>query len=178
MTGDVRVLKWMGVLIVITGSSGLAFRIVGERRAYLEKCLAWREVFSLIENEIAFQKSSFPEICSRAGMHISGNKRLFLERIGNALQKGEGGTLEEIWRRETEAVFAEEPLKKAVEGEIKALGGRLCFEDGGMQRKVLRDIEKYLKKHEEEQEDLNRERNRLTLCAGVMGGLLLTILFL
>ena len=171
-------LKWMGVLTVITGSTGLAFHIVRERKEYLEKCRAWREVFSLIENEIAFQKSSLPEICSRAGMHLSGNKKLFLERIGNTLQKGEGGTLGEIWRREAEALFKEEPLKKEMEREIKELGGNLCFEDSGMQRKLLLDIEKHIGKHEEEQENLNRERNRLTLCAGVMGGLLLTILFL
>lgn len=171
-------LKWMGVLTVITGSSGLAIHVVRERKEYLEKCRAWREVFLLIENEIAFQKSSLPEICSRAGIHLSGNKRLFLERVGNVLQGGKGGTLEEIWRREAETVFEEEPLKKEIEGEIKALGGKLCFEDSEMQRKVLLDIERYLKKHEEEQENLNRERNRLTLCAGVMGGLLLTILLL
>lgn len=171
-------LKIMGMLIVITGSSGFALSIVRERKVYLRRCRSWREVFSLIESEIAFQKSSLPEICSRAGMHLSGNKKLFLERIGQALDRGEGGTLEEIWRRESGLVFAEEPLKKEAESEIKALGGNLCFEDSGMQRKVLRDIETYLKKHEEEQENLNRERNRLTLCAGVMGGLLLMVLFL
>lgn len=171
-------LKMAGVLIVIAASSGLALNIVGERKAYLERCRAWREVFSLIENEIAFQKSSLPEICGRAGAHLTGNKRLFLEHVGDSLRKGEGGTLGEIWRRESELVFAEEPLKKAVEREIKALGGSLCFEDSGMQRKTLRDIEAYLRKHEEEQENLNKERNRLTLCAGVMGGLLLIVLFL
>lgn len=171
-------LKMIGILIVITGSSGCALSIVRERKAYLRRCRSWREVFSLIESEIAFQKSSLPEICSRAGMHLSGNKKLFLERIGQALDKGEGGTLGEIWRRESGLIFAEEPLKKEVESEIRALGGNLCFEDSGMQRKVLRDMETYLRKHEEEQENLNRERNRLTLCAGVMGGLLLTVLFL
>ena len=47
-----------------------------------------------------------------------------------------------------------------------------------MQRKMLQDMELFLKKHQKEQENLNRERDRLTLCAGVMGGLLLTILLL
>ena len=69
-------------------------------------------------------------------------------------------------------------LKKELEKEVLGLGERLCFEDSDMQRKILRDMESYLKKHEEEQESLNREKNKLTLCAGVMGGLLVTILLL
>lgn len=170
--------KVIGIFIVMIGSSGCAYSIVRERKAYLERCRSWRELFALIESEIAFQKSSLPEICGRAGMHLTGNKKLFLERVGQILGGGEGSTFQEIWRRETARIFVEEPLQKEVESEIKAAGGRLCFEDSEMQRKKLQDMEEYLKKHEEEQENLNRERNKLTLCAGVMGGLLLTILLL
>lgn len=170
--------KVIGMIIVITASVGCALSMVRERKAYLERCRSWREVFALIENEIAFRKSSLPEICGRAGTHLSGNKELFLRRIGQNLDSGEGGTLGKIWRREAERIFAEEALKREVEDEIKALGGKLCFEDSDMQRKVLLEAEKYLRKHEEEQEHLNRERNKLTLCAGVMGGLFLTILLL
>lgn len=171
-------LRLAGCLIVIAGSSGLALRIVRERREHLARCRIWRELFLLMENEIMFQKSSLPEICSRAGMHLSGNGRKFLERIGTAFEDGGGDTLGEIWRREAERVFEEEPLNRELEKEVAALGERLCFEDSDMQRKILQDMEKYLKKHEEEQESLNKERNKLTLCAGVMGGLLLTILLL
>ena len=171
-------LRLAGCLIVIAGSCGLAFGIVGERREYLERCRTWRELFLLIENEIGFQKSSLPEICGRAGMHLPGNKGKFLERIGEGLAGESGSTLGEIWRREAEKIFAEEPLKKELEKEVLGLGERLCFEDSDMQRKILQDIEKYLRKHEEEQESLNRERNKLTLCAGVMGGLLLAILLI
>lgn len=170
--------KGIGILIVIMGSSGYALSIVRERKTYLERCRSWRELFALIENEIGFQKSSLPEICGRAGAHLPESKQLFLERIGQSLDEGEGGTLGEIWRREAERVFAEESLKREVEDEIKTIGGKLCFEDIEMQRKILGDIEKYLRKHEEEQESLNKEKNKLTLCAGVMGGLLLIILFL
>ena len=171
-------LRLAGCLIVVMGSSGLALRIVKERRKYLERCRMWRELFLLMENEIMFQKSSLPEICSRAGMHLSGSNRRFLEHIGEAFEGGGGETLGEIWRREAESIFEEEPLNKELETEVEMLGERLCFEDSNMQRKMLQDMERYLKKHEEEQESLNRERNKLTLCAGVMGGLLLTILLL
>lgn len=170
--------KGIGVLIVIWGSSGLGFSVVRERKAYLAQCREWREILTLIENEIAFQKSSLPEICSRAGSHLAGDKKLFLEDIGRTFESGEGGTFREIWRREAEKVFSGKPLKKEVEEEIKGIGEKLCFEDAEMQRKMLRDVETYLRKHEEEQEESNKEKNKLTLCAGVMGGLLLTILFL
>ena len=170
--------RLIGGLAVILGSSGFALRVVGERRAYLARCRRWRELFALMENEVAFRKSSMPEICCRAGARLTGEKRLFLERVGQGLSSGEGGTLREVWRREAERAFLTEPLKKEAEREVLELGGRLCFEDGEMQRKMLSEAEAFLKSHEEEQERLDRERNRLTLCAGVMGGLLLTVLLL
>lgn len=170
--------RWIGVAVVIMGSSGFAFSIVRERKVYLERCRAWRELFALIENEIAFQKSSLPEICSRAGLHLSGNGKIFLEQIGGKLGCGGGATLGEIWRQEAKCIFEAEPLKKETESRIEALGEKLCFEDSDMQKNILRDMEQYLLKHEKEQENLDRERNKLTLCAGVMGGLLLTILLL
>ena len=171
-------IRWVSILAVIVGSSGFAISIVKERKMYLEQCRAWRELFALMEHEIAFQKSSLPEICSRAGMHLSGNRRMLLEQVGQKLGGGEGGTLGEIWRQETQKIFAREPLKEEVEEEIETLGEKLCFEDGDMLRKILQDTEQYVLKHEREQESKNRERNKLTLCAGVMGGLLLVILLL
>ena len=171
-------LRILGILAVIAGSSGCALRIVRERAEYLERCRSWQELFELMEHEIAFQKSSLPEICERAGTRLSGNRKLFLDRIGRAFEEDGGETLGEIWRREVKLIFRKEPVKKELEKEVEELGGRLCFEDGGKKRKILQDMEKYIGKHQKEQENISRERNKLTLCAGVMGGLLLTILLL
>lgn len=171
-------LRVLGIMAIITGSSGCAFHIVRERAAYLERCRSWRELLELMEDEIAFQKSSLPEICVRAGRHLTGDKKFFLDRINRAFEEGGGETLGEIWRREAKLVFQREPVKKEIEKEVEELGGRLCFEDSDLQRKMLQDAAKYLEKHQEEQERRSREKNKLTLCAGVMGGLLLTILLL
>lgn len=170
--------RLIGALVVMAGSSGLALNVVKERKGYLERCRQWLEVLGLMENEIAFKKSSLPEICSRAGMHLSGSKGVFLARIGECFDRGEGGTLGEIWRQEAKRVFDGEPLKREAEQEVEALGEKLCFEDGDMQIKILQSTKCYLEKHVEEREVLDREKNKLTLCAGVMGGLLLTILLL
>lgn len=171
-------LRIVGALALVMGSGGYALGVVKERIEYLERCRTWRELFSMMENEIAFQKSSLPEICGRAGVHLSGNKKRFLHRIGQAFENGGGDTLGEMWRREVKLILKEEPLKKEMEKEVEELGERLCFEDSDMQRKILRDVAEYFRKHQEEQKSLNKEKNKLTLCAGVMGGLLLTILLL
>ena len=107
-----------------------------------------------------------------------GDKKLFLDRISRAFEEGGGDTLGEIWRREARLIFQKEPMKKEVEKEVEELGGRLCFEDSDLQRKMLQDAAKYIEKHQEEQERISREKNKLTLCVGVMGGLFLTILLL
>ena len=171
-------LRILGILVIIAGSSGCALTIVRERAAYLERCRSWRELLRLMENEIAFQKSSLPEICARAGRHLTGDKKIFLDRIGRALEEDGGETLGEIWRREAGLIFQREPVKREIEEEVEELGGRLCFEDGDLMSKILKEAEGYIRKHQEEQERISREKNKLTLCAGVMGGLLLTILLL
>lgn len=170
-------LRILGIFVVIAGSSGCAYSIVRERGEYLDRCRQWLELFELMENEIAFQKSSLPEICARVGSRLSGNRKLFLDGIGQAFRDG-GDTLGEVWRRETRRILAQEPMNREVERELEELGEKLCFEDGGMQSKMLSDMERYLGKHLREQESLNRDKNKLTLCAGVMGGLLLTILLI
>ncbi|MEY8522407.1 stage III sporulation protein AB [Lachnospiraceae bacterium 38-10] len=170
-------LRIFGIFVIMAGSSGCAYSIVRERGEYLERCRQWLELFELMENEIAFQKSSLPEICARSGSRLTGNKKLFLDRVGQAFVDG-GDTLGEVWRREIRRILELEPLNGEVEKEVEELGERLCFEDGGMQRKMLSDMGRYLEKHLKEQESLNREKNKLTLCAGVMGGLLLTVLLL
>ena len=98
-------LRILGILAVIAGSSGCALRIVRERAEYLERCRSWQELFELMEHEIAFQKSSLPEICERAGTRLSGNRKLFLDRIGRAFEEDGGETLGEIWRREVKLIF-------------------------------------------------------------------------
>ena len=80
--------RLFGILAVIAGSSGLAFSIVGERKEYLERCRQWREVITLMEHEIAFQKSSLPEICSRVGMHLTGDKKVFWNASERPLTRG------------------------------------------------------------------------------------------
>ncbi len=171
-------LRLFGFLIIITGSCGCGFSVVKERMDYLKRCRDWQELLELMENEIAFRKSSLPEICSRAGGHLSGALGIFLARVGRAFRENQGETLGEVWREEIRKVLREDTLKKEIEDELESLGERLCFEDSEMQRKVLQDMRELLKKHCEEQEKLNREKNKLTLCAGVMGGLFLTILLL
>lgn len=171
-------LRLVGFFIIITGSCGLGFSIVRERSEYLERCRKWRELLEMIENEIAFQKSSLPEICSRLSSRVTGNRRLFLEKMGGALLENRGESLGELWKQGIRKVFAEETLQKEMQQELEDLGEKLCFEDSEMQRKVLRDLENRLEKHEQERERADREKNKLTLCAGVLGGLMITVLLL
>ncbi len=176
--GGQSMVRIIGFFIILIGSCGCGFSIVKERADYLERCRHWRELLEMMENEMAFQKSSLPEICSRVGRHLSGSRKQFLKKIEEAFAENRGETLGEVWRQEAKQAFQKEPLKKGLQEEMENLGGKLCFEDSSMQRKVLRDMQERLKKHEEEQENLNREKNKLTLCAGVLGGLLITVLLL
>ncbi len=171
-------IRLAGFLIIMLGSCGCGFSLVRERKEYLERCRAWEELLERMEHEIAFQKSSLPEICGRLSAHLSGRQRLFLEQVGRAFAENCGDTLGEVWKRELSCVLQEEPLKKELQREMESLGEKLCCEDSDMQRKMLRDTGEFVRKHLEEQERADREKNRLTLCAGVMGGLLLTVLLL
>jgi len=173
-----EIFRLAGFVIILTGSCGCGFSIVKERGDYLKRCRSWQELLEMMENEIAFQKSSLPEICTRVSLHLSGKRKTFLENVGKALSENRGDTLGEIWKQELRQVFEGEFLQKEIQEEIENLGEKLCYEDSAMQGKVLQELQKRLKKHREEQEEQDKEKNKLILCAGVMGGLLITILLL
>lgn len=162
----------------MTGSCGCGLSVVKAHADYLERCRAWQELLEMMENEITFRKSSLPELCSRLSLRLYGKRGIFLKRVGSAFQENNGETLGEVWRKEIMAVFQEETLKGELQKEVENLGEKLCYEDCEMQKKVLQEVRSMLKKHEEEQERLGRERNKLTLCAGIMGGLFIVILLL
>ncbi len=171
----IRFLGFSGILI---GCCCCGLCIVRDRGRYVEECRQWLILLKMMENEIAFQKSPLPEICIRISGRLPEEKKNFLKRVGTEMQKNGGETLGEIWSREIRPLFRKFSLQQEIRERLTALGDSLCFEDEAMQRRVILDLEKELEEHMEKERQLNGSKNRLTLCMGVMCGILITILLL
>ena len=85
-------IRILGFVAILTGTMGCGFSIIKERKADVEECKEWLYILSVVENEMAFQKSTLPEICFRISKQstINRKKRIFLENVYNRMQEKNG----------------------------------------------------------------------------------------
>lgn len=170
----------MGFAAIITGTMGCGVSIIKERKLDVEECKEWMHILSIVENEMAFQKSTLPEICLRISKQstINKKKRDFLKKVYIRMQEKTGESFGAVWKDEFIKHELGKDCKKEMEEEMMCLGEKMFFEDISMQQKVLhttmQKIDYYMKKKQKE----NETENKVVLCMSVMSGLLITILLI
>ena len=170
--------KLAGVCIILLGCTGVGYSIVQERKQELINCAQWQRILAIMENEMAFQKASIHEICFRISRHSSvtaGNRDFFL-KIAEEMEDNKGQTLGDTWKREMQLHLKHVKLPENMKKELSFLGEKLCYEDVGMQRKVIKMLEEELEQIRTDRAQEDEKRNKVTMCMGIMTGLLITII--
>ncbi len=136
--GGVRCFDCSGIIGSHSGKQWSAFSMWGSRKEYLWRCRQWREVITLMEHEIAFQKSSLPEIAAGGDASDRRQKSVF----GNASERPLTRGMAVHWGDMAAGdgmVFSKETVKKGSEERSRRTREKkLCFEDSEMQRKCCR----------------------------------------
>ena len=171
-------LKLVGICIILLGCTGTGYSIVRERKQEVLNCEQWERILSIMENEIAFQKSSIHEICYRISKHTTVSKtyRQFFQKLAEEMEENKGQTLENIWKKELKQHLKSIKLPEGVKKELYELGEKLCYEDEQMQRKVIHILNDEVRKIRTNQVQEDEKRNKVTICMGIMTGLLITII--
>lgn len=173
-------IRILGFVAILIGTMGCGLSIIKERKTDVEECKEWLYVLSVVENEMAFQKSTLPEICFRISKQstINRKKRIFLENVYNRMQEKNGESFGTVWEEEFKLHELGKECNREIEKEIQGIGKKLFFEDVAMQRNIvqttMQKIEYYMKKKQRE----NETENKVVLCMSVMSGLLITILLI
>ena len=170
--------KLAGVCIILLGCTGVGYSIVQERKQELVNCAQWQRILAIMENEMAFQKASIHEICFRISRHLSiaSDNQHFFKKVAEEMEENKGQTLGDIWKKEMQHHLKHVKIPESMKKELIFLGEKLCYEDVGMQRRVIKMLEEELEHIRTDRAQEDEKKNRVTMCMGIMTGLLITII--
>ncbi|MCL2050106.1 MAG: stage III sporulation protein AB [Lachnospiraceae bacterium] len=167
----------IGTLLLLAGSSGMAYSYCHEQNERLKILKNMREIFIRIKNEIEYLKASIPEICFSLGeKNISFNK--VFTAIYEELELNNGCSFNEIWQRHFTASLKNMPLKETEKEMIKSFPDSLVYRESkgqadGME-KYINEVSKYVG----EIETVIKNKNKVMMCVGVMAGMITTVILL
>lgn len=167
-------LRAAGAACILLGAFGTGWSLALSWRRRLELLEALRRMAYFLKGEIVYGHGTLAEGLAQAGKKGGGPFGAMFEAAAARLEERDGTAFWEIWEAEADKL-SELPLKPQDWDQLKRLGSQLGYLDLEMQeRTLLLYLEQldetigYLKEH-------RRERCRLYMSLGVMGGLFLTI---
>lgn len=170
-------MKIAGAMCLILGASGLGWHLASLWKRRLALLEALRQLVYFLKGEILYSHATLTEGLSQAGRKGGGAFGDLFLAAARRLELRDGTPFPQIWQEEA-GKLKNLPLAKEDWKKLEALGNSLGYLDISMQeRTILLYLEqldetiRFLKDH-------SRERCRLYMSLGVMGGLFLTIALL
>lgn len=169
-------LKLMGIFCILSGSTGLGLAFARELELRITELLQIQQMMLLLRGEIRYMHQPLPE----AFLHLSGNApapfREFFLKTARDLQRRNGQTAEEIWRRNLKNCFSGLKISRQEKKELEKLGSMLGYLDVEMQVNALDYYLEQLKLSVGQAREAAESRRRLYQYMGVLGGAALVIL--
>lgn len=169
-------LKMLGIFCILSGSTGLGLACARELELRITELLQLREMMLLLRGEIRYMHQPLPEAFFHLSQNAAGPFRNFFLRTAEDLQKRDGRTSEEIWRRNLKKYFAGLHLSRQEQKDLEKLGSMLGYLDVEMQLSALDYYLERLKLSAEQARGASESRRRLYQYMGVLGGAALVIL--
>lgn len=170
-------LKGIAAILVIIGTSGVGFSFCREQENRLYHLKYMKHIMVLIQNEIAYRRASFPEICQSIANRMEKPYSTFFSEINQELSKKNGKAFGEIWRNAGKELEGITSISRAEKEQFLSFPTENGYQNGEMQ---IREMEGKIYELETSIQKLEKkiENNcKLYLCVGIMSGLLCTILF-
>ncbi len=163
--------------MIVGGCLGLG---LWYREQFIGRIRSLRMLVSIMEllmSEIRYGKATLPECCLHLSRRLAEPYSDALREIYEDMDNG-GVSFQEVFCRKMEVCMEGLPLKREdKEMFLQPFHGQ-GFQDGAMQLKSLEQVSLQLSGHLEMQEHEQREKCRMAVGLGAMGGLLLVIVLL
>ncbi len=169
-------LKLLGMLCILSGSTGIGLRLAGELDLRIQELLEIQKIMLLLKGEIRYMHQSLPE----AFLHLSAAAPPpfceFFRHTAEALEKRQGHTAEEIWKKNIGQDLKGLHISAQERSEFEKLGSMLGYLDVEMQVDTLNYYLEQLKLSAAGASETAKSRRRLYQYMGVLGGAALVIL--
>ncbi|MFP4698411.1 MAG: hypothetical protein ACLFMO_06870 [Eubacteriales bacterium] len=171
-------LKIIGAIITITSSALIGLYFSKSLSFRLEDLKQLKKIMIMLRGEIKYSLSPLPEALEQISKRSHYPFKEFLQKVGEELKKYNGQDLQKIWEQEIDKTLLKTYLKKGDIAKLKQLGETLGYLDKEMQ---LNTIDMYLEQLEEEIKyaiDHNSQTGKLYKNIGLLGGILIVIVFI
>lgn len=171
-------LRLLAGTCVIYGSIGLSVKICQEMRFRLKLLEQMQEICRLCRMEIAYNRMPFPEICGLVAERIKEPlKGVMLEVYRQSIEKN-GTQFAALWKAEMEKAVKQLPLQKEEKELFLEFGEQTGFSDYEMQTGAMQRLEMQLQKKTEELRSVMEKKEKVITGVGVLGGMMLVVIFL
>ena len=171
-------LKWIGIGLVICGSTaaGISFSKDLERR--VKQLSELRKAIVMLQGEIRYSNSPLSEAFHHVSLRIKEPFAMFLEHVAGHMEAFCGETLSDIFMQHIQEDLKRTALLPGDLEQLGRLGDNLGYLDRQMQLETMNLYMEQLDMAHQEAKEHYRSKSRLYHCLGVMGGLFLAIIFI
>lgn len=171
-------LRFLGAVFIIAGSSGIGFTYRHELHSGLKHLRFLRQILEMIISEIRYNKATLPECCRQVGMKSEEPYSSTLLEIYHMLNEERGLSFAECWEQEMGKCLAKLPVSKK-EAQL-VLGFASCgnMADNNMQIRAIEQYRDMIDSAVKKRESTLAEQGRMAAGLGIMSGLLLAIILL
>ena len=170
--------KWLGSLLVLFAAGGFGVWSAMQWRERLRLLEKLRQMIYFLKGEITYSHAPLAEGLERVGKRDPGPLGPLFTSAAEGICRQEGESLQEIWRREVQALSSPKIRLSLTEEDLEQLAGlgeHLGYRDVDMQERTLKLYLEQLDISIEYLRTNQRDKCRLYTSLGIMGGMFLVI---
>ncbi len=171
-------LRLIGIILVIAGSSGFGFVCRNELYKGLWHLRYLRQLLEMLISEIRYNKATLPECCRQVGKKMEKPYGEVLLDIYEMLQEENGYSFSVCWENKMSECLAKIPISKKEKELVLGFASCVGLTENSMQIRAIEQYRDMIDSSISTRERTLKEQGRMVAGLGIMCGLLLTIVLL
>ncbi len=168
----------LAVLFVLYGCIGFSFKLCQEMRIRISHVEQMKQILQLFQSEISYSRTSFPEMCYSIAKRVDGVYGQVLSKIYEQTQQQSGMLFPDIWKEKMKQALAPFPLKEKERTLFLEFVDQLGFADWEMQVRSIAKSTEQLADLEAQLKGARHNKEKVITSVGVLGGIMLVIIFI
>ncbi len=169
-------MKWIGFLLVLTGTGGIGFSLVGEYTMRIRVLEQIKHMMHYINDLVLYENVCLPEAFRKTSARIEDPFGSFLEKVAYQLEDFSGEDIAFLWK--SNAAMLKGNMNKKDYLEFSDCMKQTGFMDVKGQSQALKAYEQRLDLQIHKLSEQKEEKCKLYQTIGIMSGLFVCILLL
>lgn len=167
-------MKWVGFLLVLSGTAGIGLSLVGEYALRIRTLSQIKNMMHYINDIVLYECASLPEAFAKTAERVEEPFSAFLKKIALQLEEFSGEDLSFLWK--TNAQMVKSIVNKKDYREFEECMQQTGFSDAKAQSQALKAYEQRLELAIHKLSEQKEEKCRLYQTLGIMSGVFVCIL--